>query len=307
MRFFHSWRHVPEEYRNAVVAIGNFDGYHAGHQRIVSQAVRIASEMNLPAVLMTFEPHPQAFFRPGKHPSFRLTPVRAKVRAVSRLPMDAFFVFAFNAAFASMSAHDFVRNVLIDGLHASRIVVGEDYRFGKNREGDVDFIRKNFPDLPVVAVTKIRDENDEIISSSRIRAFIRDGKVDAAAKLMGRPFEVEGRVVHGFKRGRTIGFPTININPKESITPKNGVYAAVVDTGGQTYDAVANVGTRPTVNGEGVLLEAFLIGFSGDLYGKRVRVKLLKFIRPEIRFSSMEELKRQIETDTQQAQRILRK
>lgn len=306
MRFFHSWRNVPEEYRNAVVAIGNFDGYHKGHRRIVEEAVRIAEETNRPAVLMTFEPHPNAFFRPGVRSAFRLTPVRTKVRAISRLPLDAFFVFAFNAAFANMSAHDFVQNVLIDGLHASRIVVGEDYGFGKNREGNIEYLRKNFPELPVTAVTKLRDEHDEIISSSRIRSFVRDGRVDIAAHLMGRPFEIEGRVIHGFKRGRTIGFPTINIDPKDSVTPKNGVYAATVEVDGKCYDAVANVGTRPTVGGEGVLLEAHLIGFSGDLYGRRLRVRLVRFIRPEARFSSLEELKRHIAADMQEALRILK-
>ena len=307
MRFFHSWQNVPAEYQNAVVAIGNFDGYHKGHQRIVEEAVKIAKETNRPAVLMTFEPHPNAFFRPSAHSAFRLTPVRTKVRAISRLPMSAFFVFAFNAPFANMSAKDFVQNVLIDGLHASRIVVGDDYGFGKNREGDIEFLRKNFPNLPVTAVTKLRDEHDEIISSSRIRSFIRDGRVDVAAKLMGRPFEIEGRVIHGFKRGRTLGFPTINIDPKDSITPKNGVYAAQVEIDGVFHNAVANIGTRPTVNGEGVLLEAHIIGYDGNLYARRLRVRLIRFIRPERHFSSLEELKQNISSDTQEAQRILQK
>ena len=305
MRFFHSWQNVPSDFQNAVVAIGNFDGFHKGHRAVVETAVKIADEQKHPVVLMTFEPHPSGFFRPGGR-SFRITPIRSKVRAICRLPIDGFFVFNFNRAFADMSAADFIENVLIKGLHAAHIVVGEDYGFGKNRQGDIAFIRKHYPSLPVTAVQKLRDQNGEIISSSRIRSFLRDGEVEKASGLMEHPVEIEGYVIHGQKRGRQIGFPTINIDPKESILPRIGVYAATVETDNQTFKAVANIGTRPTVNGTGVLLEAHLLGFDGDLYGKRLRVRLFTFIRPEVRFDSMEELKAQIIRDTQTVKRILK-
>ncbi len=305
MRFFHSWQNVPSDFQNAVVAIGNFDGFHKGHRAVVETAVKIADEQKHPVVLMTFEPHPSGFFRPGGR-TFRITPIRSKVRAICRLPIDGFFVFNFNRAFADMSAADFIENVLIKGLHAAHIVVGEDYGFGKNRQGDIAFIRKHYPSLPVTAVQKLRDQNGEIISSSRIRSFLRDGEVEKASGLMEHPFEIEGYVIHGQKRGRQIGFPTINIDPKESILPRIGVYAATVETDNQTFKAVANIGTRPTVNGTGVLLEAHLLGFDGDLYGKRLRVRLFTFIRPEVRFDSMEELKAQIIRDTQTVKRILK-
>lgn len=304
MRFFHSWHKVPVEFQNAVVAIGNFDGFHQGHRAVVEKAVAIGKHTGRPVVLMTFEPHPSAFFRPGSR-TFRITPIRSKVRAICRLPIDGFFVFNFNHDFAEMDADEFIREVLIGGLHAAHIVVGEDYGFGKNRQGDVNYIRTNYPALPVTAVSKLRDEHGEIISSSRIRAFLRDGAVEKASDLMEHPFEIEGYVIHGAQRGRQIGYPTINIEPNDSIVPKAGVYAAKVEIDGKMKNAVANIGRRPTVNGEGILLEAHILDFSRDLYGERLRVQLVSFIRPEIHFASMEELKQQIDKDTETVRRIL--
>lgn len=290
---------------NAVIAIGNFDGFHKGHRAVVERAVEIAHRESRPVILMTFEPHPSGFFRPGGR-TFRITPIRSKVRAICRLPIDAFCVFHFNKSFADMSPDDFVKNVLIEGLHAAHIVVGEDYGFGKNRRGDVSYMRKNCPDLPVTAVKKLRDRNGEIISSSRIRSFLRDGEVEKASGLMEHPFEIEGYVVHGAQLGRTLGFPTINIDPADSILPKNGVYAACVEIDDTEYGAVANIGHRPTVNGQNVLLEAHILDFDGDLYGRRLRVRLLTFIRPEVHFNSVEDLRRQIAADSEFAKRIFR-
>ena len=305
MRFFHSWERIPVAYQNAVVAIGNFDGFHKGHRAVVEQAVRIAQQKKHPVILMTFEPHPSGFFRPGGR-TFRITPIRSKVRAICQLPIDAFCVFHFNKSFADMSAKDFVENVLINGLHAAHIVVGEDYGFGKNRQGDVSYMQKNYPDLPVTAVKKLRDQNGEIISSSRIRSFLRDGEVEKASGLMEHPFEIEGYVIHGAQLGQTIGFPTINIDPADSIVPRNGVYVASVEIDEKQYKAVANIGHRPTVDGRNVLLEAHILDFDGDLYGRRLRVRLLTFIRPEVHFNSVEELKAQIAKDSEFAKRMSR-
>lgn len=305
MRFFHSWHNVPAEFQNAVVAIGNFDGFHTGHKAVVETAVRIAKTEGRPVVLMTFEPHPGAFFRPCER-TFRVTPVRSKVRLICRLPIDGFFVLAFNRAFADMSAEDFVEQVLVKGLRAARLVVGEDYTFGKNRRGDVAFLRKHYPALPVTAVKKIRDQNGEIISTSRIRSFLRDGEVERAAGLMEHPFEIEGYVIHGAELGRTIGFPTINIKPNDSILPRIGVYAATVVIDGAEMKAVANIGTRPTVHGAGVLLEAHILDYDGDLYGKRLRVRLRTFLRPEKKFQSLNDLKSQIQKDADTVRRILK-
>ena len=304
MRFFHSWKNVPPAFQNAVVAIGNFDGFHAGHRAVVAKAAEIAEKMNRPVVLMTFEPHPETYFRAAVR-SFRLTPVRAKVRAITALPIDAFFVLPFNKALAAMSAEDFVGDVLINGLHAAHLVVGDDFGFGRNRAGSVDFLRKNHPELPLTAVAKVRDATGETISSSRIRAFIADGSVDRAAALIGRPFEIEGRVVHGFKRGRTIGYPTINIELADVVVPKLGVYAGLVVLDGEDRPALVNIGTRPTVGGTDVLLEAHILDYSGDLYGRRLRVKLVRFVRPERKFDDLRALKNQIIEDTETIKRIL--
>lgn len=303
MRFFHSWQKIPPFYQNAVIAIGNFDGFHKGHRTVVEQAVKIARQENRLVLLVTFEPHPNGFFRPSSK-TFRITPTRSKVRAICQLPIDGFCVFSFNQSFAAMTADAFIENVLINGLHAAHIVVGEDYGFGKNRLGDVAFIRKNYPNLPVTVVKKMRDQNGEIISSSRIRAFLRDGEVEKAAGLMERPFEIEGYVIHGNQLGRTIGFPTININPADSILPKFGVYAAKVEIDGVFFNAIANIGSRPTVNGKTVLLEAHILNFNDDLYGRRLRVQLLTFIRPEVHFNSIDELKAQITKDSEFIKRI---
>ena len=305
MRFFHSWQKIPPAYQNAVVAIGNFDGFHKGHRAVVEQAVDIAHKENRPVILMTFEPHPEAFFRPGGR-MFRITPIRSKVRAICELPIDAFCVFLFDRQFSGMSPDDFVKNVLIGGLHASHIVVGEDYGFGKNRKGDVAYMRRHYPELPVTAVKKLRDKNGEIISSSRIRAFLRDGEVERAAELMEHPFEIEGYVIHGRQLGRQIGFPTVNILPADSILPKLGVYAAAVDIDDVSYKAMAYIGYRPTIGGSTVLLEAHILDYDGDLYGQRLRVRLLSFIRPENAFQSVDELKKQIINDLDHIRRILK-
>lgn len=304
MRFFHSWKNVPPAFQNAVVAVGNFDGFHAGHRAVVEKAAEIGRELDRPVVLMTFEPHPETYFRAALRP-FRLTPVRAKVRAITTLPVDAFFVLPFNKTLAEMSAETFVDEVLINGLHAAHLVVGDDFGFGRGRAGSVGFLRKNHPELPLTAVAKVRDAAGETVSSSRIRAFIADGKVDRAAALTGRPFEIEGRVVHGFKRGRTIGFPTINIEPADVVVPKLGVYAGLVVLDGTDRPALVNIGTRPTVGGTNVLLEAHILDYSGDLYGRRLRVKLVRFVRPERKFDDLQALKAQIVEDTETIKRIL--
>ena len=303
MRFFHSWQKIPPAYQNAVIAIGNFDGFHKGHRAVVEQAVKIAQQKNQPVLLMTFEPHPSGFFRPGGR-TFRITPIRSKVRAISRLPIDAFCVFLFDKHFSEMSPDEFVENVLIKGLHASHIVVGEDYGFGRNRTGDVAYMRRKYPDLPVTAVKKLRDQSGEIISSSRIRAFLRDGAVERAAELMEHPFEIEGYVIHGKQVGRQLGFPTINIVPADSILPKLGVYAASVEIDDVSYKAMAYIGHRPTIGGSTVLLEAHILDFDGDLYGRRLRVRLLSFIRPENVFQSVDDLKKQIMNDLEHIKRI---
>lgn len=305
MIFFHKWKNIPQKYKNAVLAIGNFDGFHLGHRSVINYAVQLGKKLNRPVALMTFEPHPSYFFRPGTQ-TFRITPIRSKVRAICTLPIDAFFVLSFNSTLSNMSADDFVKDVLIKELHISALVVGQDYSFGKHREGNIQFLEQKYPEISVHAVEQKKDNANEVISSSRIRSFIKMGDMKSAFKLMGHSFEIEGYVIHGFKRGRTIGYPTLNIAPNESILPKLGVYAARVLIDNKYYPAIANIGCRPTVAGEGVLLEAHIIDFNQDLYGKRLRVFLDDFIRPEQKFDNLNELKIQIIRDIEQAKGILK-
>lgn len=305
MKFFHTWRNIDPTCRNGVVVIGNFDGVHRGHARVIQTAIDLAKSQGKPSLLLTFEPHPDAYFRPAAE-TFRITPVHAKVRAIAALNPNALCVLRFDSALAHTSARDFVSDILINGLHASHLVVGQDFCFGDKREGCVAFLRENYPDLPVTAVEQLRDDSNEIISSSRIRAFLRDGEARRAANLLGRPFEIEGRVIHGFQRGRTLGFPTINIAPNASILPKIGVYAAQIIIDGAVYDGIANIGFRPTVQGSGVLLEAHIFNFDKDVYGKRVRVRLIAFVREEKRFASLEELRQNIAMDCQKVREILK-
>ena len=211
----------------------------------------------------------------------------------------------FNAKTASLSAFSFVKDILVSRLHAGHIVAGEDFGFGLRREGNAVFLKEHFPFLPLTLVEKLKDKNGEIVSSSRIRAFLHDGNIRCANELMKRPFEIEGYVVHGFARGRQIGFPTANITTLSSIIPKKGVYVAKVLLGDCEYKSVVNIGQRPTVNGKDVWLEAHLLNVDMDLYGKRLRILLTDFIRPEKRFASLDELKQNIASDCEKASEIL--
>ncbi len=310
MRLFRHISSVPADARGAVVAIGNFDGLHRGHQAVIAAARARADADGRPLALMTFRPHPRRFFRPDDEP-FRLTPFRAKVRAIADLGVDTLFVWRFDAQMASVTAEAFVETILHQGVGASHVVVGHDFAFGNKRAGNADLLRAKGAELGfgVTVVEPAKDDSDEIYSSSVIRQYLRDGQPQRAAALLGRLWEIEGRVLPGDQRGRTIGFPTANVEPAEYMRPASGVYAvrAGVTSGGETqwYDGVANFGVRPTVDGERLLLETHLFDFSGDLYGKYLRVALVEHLRPERKFESFAALQQQIAADSQQAREYL--
>lgn len=310
MRLFRHISSVPDDARGAVVVIGNFDGLHRGHQVVIAAARAQADAQDSPLALLTFRPHPRRFFRPDEEP-FRLTPFRAKVRAIEALGVDTLFVCRFDAKMAAITADAFVETILHQGVGASHVVVGHDFAFGNKRAGNPDLLRSKGAELGfgVTVVEPAKDASDEIYSSSVIRQYLRDGQPRRAAELLGRLWEIEGRVLLGDQRGRTIGFPTANINPGEYVQQAHGVYAvrAGVTTDGKTqwYDGVANLGVRPTVDGSRLLLEAHLFDFAGDLYGKYLRVALVEFLRPEQKFDSFEVLKQQIIADSQKAREKL--
>lgn len=311
MKLLRHYQDVPVSLRGAVVALGNFDGVHQGHRAVIAEAREVAEERSAPLAVLTFEPHPRSYFRP-EEPPFRLTPLRVKTRLVEALGVDLMVVLHFDAVLSAMSARDFVTQVLVAGLGVGHVVAGYDFVFGHDRGGDMTLLRDlgsqyGFGVSEVAAVGT--DGVDGAYSSTAIRRLLQDGRPAAAAAILGHPFEIEGRVEHGEKRGRTIGFPTANVEVQDYLRPRFGVYAvrAGVDEGTQTrwIDGVANLGRRPTVGGTVERLEIHLFDFSGDLYGRHLRVRLLDFLRPEQKFESFAALKTQIDADAAEARRRL--
>ncbi|MCF3628293.1 bifunctional riboflavin kinase/FAD synthetase [Alphaproteobacteria bacterium LMO-S08] len=313
MRIFRHYQNIPGDARGAVVAIGNFDGVHLGHRAVIGEAGAIAHATARPWGVLTFEPHPRAFFAPGT-PPFRLTPFHAKARLIFGLGVDTIFVQQFNKAFSSLTAEDFIETVLVGGIGARHVVCGYDFVFGKGRGGSAEMLlgfgkRLGFDFTAVRAQTFAGGDSAETAySSTGVREALRAGDPQAAARILGRPFEIEGRVIQGHQRGRTIGFPTANLALGTYLRPARGVYAVRVRVGeGQEYAGVANIGKRPTFAGEADLLEVFLFDFTGDLYGRRLGVQLVEFLRPEKKFDGIDQLKAQIAADSDQARQILSK
>ena len=299
---------LPAELRGGVVAIGNFDGVHRGHQAVLDRAIDTAHELGEPVLALTFEPHPRAFFRPGE-PLFRLTPPPLKARIMAKLGLDAVVELPFDAGLAATSAPEFVRRILCDGLGARLVVTGRDFRFGKAREGGSAFLveqgeRHGFD---VALVDALCDEGCETVSSTRIRALLAAGDVTEAAGLLGYRFTVEAEVSHGRKLGRTLGFPTANMALPETTAMRHGIYAVRLRRpDGALHDAVASFGRRPTVEANGrVLLETFLFDFAGDLYGETCTVSFFGFLRPELRFDGLDPLVAQMRRDTGEARALL--
>jgi riboflavin kinase/FMN adenylyltransferase len=293
-----------------VVALGNFDGVHLGHQVVIRQAAEIAHSRNAPLAVLTFEPHPRSFFRP-QDPTFRLTPFRIKTRHLQALGVDFLFELTFDAEMVARSAETFVTEILVEGFHIAHVVVGYDFCFGKGRAGNAALLtefggRHGFGVTSVAAAT---DGTGPAYSSTLVREQLQAGDPKSAAVTLGRPWEIEGRVEHGDARGRQLGFPTANVALGDFMEPKLGVYAVMAcddsDDTPNWISGVANVGRRPTVGGTRVQLEVHLFDFAADLYGKHLRVALMDFIRPEMKFNGLDALKAQIAADSLEARRLL--
>ena len=310
MRLFRHTTDLPADARGAVVALGNFDGVHRGHQRVIATAQERARELDAPSAVMTFEPHPRSVFRPAD-PPFRLTPFRVKVRQLEALGLDLAFVLHFDDSFLHQSAEDFVAEVLVRELGIRHVVCGYDFLFGHKRKGNTALLRQLGPEygFGVTEVGPVMDADGGIYSSTRVREALVAGNPREAARLLGRPWEIEGRVEHGDKRGRTIGFPTANMELDDYLRPAFGVYAvrAGLNQGAATvwHAGVANFGNRPTVDGTAARLETHLFDFDGDLYHQHLRVQLIDFLRPERKFASFDELKDQIVKDAETARAVL--
>lgn len=307
MRIFRHFAELPDSIRGGVVALGNFDGVHRGHQAVIGKALDLARGWGVPAGVMTFEPHPRSVFAPDQ-PPFRLTPFRIKARLIEALNVDFLLMQHFDKAFAAHSAEEFIRQVLIEGLGVRAVVVGYDFCFGKARGGNVALLRAQ-PDFETIAIDAQAAADGQAFSSNMIRQALQEGRPELAADILGRPWEIEGRVETGDQRGRTIGFPTANLHLHDYLRPAIGVYAvrAGIDQGSDTvwHDGVANLGRRPTFDKQDVILEAHLFDFGGDLYGRHLRVALAGYIRPERKFDGLSALKAQIAHDCETARSIL--
>ena len=313
MQILRHYKDFPRHLKGSAIAIGNFDGLHEGHRGVINETTNIAKALNVPRGVITFEPHPRTFFNP-KQLNFRITPFKIKIRTIESLGVDFTLVLQFNHAISNLTAEEFIQYVLATGLNVRHVVCGNDFSFGKNRAGNCKLLLNKGKSLGfgLTAVKSINDGNNLVYSSTRIRNLLSEGNVKEAAVLLGRPFEIIGRVRQGDQRGREIGFPTANISLKEYIAIAFGVYAvrALIQNSNGTpikwLSGVANFGIRPTFKISDPVLEVFLFNFEGNLYGTSLRIQIIEFIRPEYKFSSLDQLKVQIKKDCYDAKRILK-
>jgi riboflavin kinase/FMN adenylyltransferase len=296
-------QNLKSEHRGCVATIGNFDGVHLGHQAVLGQLAEKSDELNLPLAVVTFEPQPQEYFRPEESPP-RLTRFREKVQTLRRYAVDRVLVLRFNERFSQKSPDEFIQNLLVNGLGVKYLVVGDDFRFGKGRVGDFSMLQDAGMEHGFEVVNMHTFALDEKrVSSTRVREALGAGDLNSAEKLLGRTYRMSGRVAHGDKKGRSIGFPTANIHLHRINTPLRGVFAVeLFGIEGEPLPGVANLGTRPTVGGMKTLLEVHLFDFDDDIYGAHVHVDFLHKLRDEKRFDSFDGLKAQILVDAEQAQ-----
>lgn len=297
---------IPDDARGAAIALGNFDGVHLGHQAVIASARAACERTGAQLGVAVFEPHPRRFFQPDT-PPFRLQTNAQRARALALLGVKEVFEIGFDANLARSSDREFAERLIVQCIGASHVSVGADFRFGHKRMGDVTSLTKLGDELgfSVEAVAPVG--YGEKISSSAVRAAITGGDMERAAELLGRPWAIEGEVLRGFARGRDFGFPTANIALGDYLEPRLGVYAVRVDLGdGVLLPGVASVGVNPTVGAlPAPLLEAHLLDFSGDLYGKTIEVELIAFLRDEATFESTDALKAQMRQDAIDARRAL--
>jgi riboflavin kinase/FMN adenylyltransferase len=296
---------VPEPLRGGIVALGNFDGFHKGHQAVVGRAVSRARAEGRPTLVATFDPHPVRFFKPDV-PPFRLTTLDQRERLFAAAGADAMLVYHFGTELSQVTAPDFVADYLASRAGAAGVVTGEDFTFGKGRGGNVEVLKLlgQANRLSVDSVAPV-DDGGEPVSSSRIRDALVAGDCETAARLLTRPFAIEGAVVHGDRMGRKLGYPTANIPLDRYQRPRFGVYAVRARVGERTLEGVANLGTRPMFDPPRELLEPHFFDFDEEIYGQTVEVDLISFIRDEARFESLDALKDQIGRDCEAARRRL--
>jgi riboflavin kinase/FMN adenylyltransferase len=296
---------VPSAARGGVLAIGNFDGIHRGHQVLLQAAKDQAAALGAPAGAILFEPHPREFFEPGK-PHFRLTPLPRKLELLQQFGLDAAVVLPFDAVLAALPAEAFIERIIAGALAARHVVIGYNFRFGKDRAGDPDTMRRAGEALGFgVTVVERVAEGSQAFSSGAVRDALARGDVAHAGYILGHWWRVSGEVIGGFGRGSGLGFPTANIALAPGTGLAHGIYAVRVHAKGKVYDGAAYLGTRPTFDDGPPMLEVFLFGFEGDLYGREITVEFIDFVRADRKFASSEALIAQMEADCARAREVL--
>lgn len=301
------WRDLPASLRGAAVAVGAFDGVHRGHQAVIASARAAAQRLGAPLAVVSFDPHPRRLFQPEAAP-FRLMTADQMARAMAPLGVDRLYLIPFDREMAGMTDEEFARRVLSEGLGVAHAAVGFDFTFGKGRSGSPEALRTYGQELGfTVSVTdRIDDVSGLKLSSSAVREALKAGDMDRAAAILGRPFAIQGEVIHGDKRGRTIGVPTANIAMGDYMRPAYGVYATRTRLpDGRVVNGVANLGVRPMFEIEQPLLEVWLLDFNESLYGQTIETELVAFLRGEMKFDGLDELKVQIDADAMAARAVL--
>jgi riboflavin kinase/FMN adenylyltransferase len=297
MEVIRGFKNFPPSFLHSAVAIGNFDGVHAGHQKILKFLSDKAGELGVSSLILTFSPHPEKIL--GEKATKMIQTLEQRKREIEKFGVGAVLIVPFDQDFSSLSAREFVRKIIVNTLKAKAVVVGENFRYGKNREGDIPLLRKlaselNFQVHSIPAVKK----KGVMASSSLIRALLQQGQVEKANLLLGRNYEIEGKVIKGKSRGKPLGFPTANIETKNEIVPP-GIFISFVSIETEKFPSLTNVGNCPTFSQKETNVESYVINFSRDIYGKMIRIGFIKKIRDEIKFDTAEELKAQMKKDLQ--------
>lgn len=304
MKVYRSSSTFPASVKKPVVALGNFDGVHQAHRKMFQIAIREAKRIDGRAVAYTFDPHPVKVLSHVSAP-LMINTLEQRLELMEQSGLDAIVVEPFDLKFAHLGAEEWFRKILLKRLHAAGVVVGYDFTFGSRRSGTVEILERLCEEAGIFCrVLEAQLEGEGLISSSQIRSFVAKGEVDHAATLLGRWFFVEGRVIRGAGRGAGLGFPTANVKSENELKPAPGVYACFAEVGRKRYRAVANLGQNPTFGGSALSLEAHLLDFKGNLYGKKLRLHFVKRLREERSFASVEDLVQQIRADIRQAEKI---
>ena len=308
MEFIYGLSNLRKKHKNCAATIGNFDGVHLGHQIVLKQLIAISESNNLVSTVVIFEPQPMEYFHIEKAPP-RLARLREKLDQFSRYNIDRVVCLKFNDELANLSASEFVDNILIDSLAIKKLIVGDDFHFAKNREGNYEYLletskEKNFE----VFKTNTYEENGLRISSTLIRNLLTEGNIEVANRYLGRFFVISGRVIHGDKRGKRLGFPTVNIKLNRYLSPVTGIFSGRIrGIGNKQLDAVIYVGTKPVYSGIEVLLEAHILDFDGDLYGRHIQVEFHNKIRDDQHITSEQEMLKQIKLDINETRQYFKK